>query len=64
MGAAFESFEHTQIVDVAVVVEIEVGDDVRVGVQDLLKLLNAVRLRKSGGNSLKVEVETDILRHG
>lgn len=64
VGAAFKGLKHTEIIDIPIVVEVEVGDDVRTGVQYLLKLLDAVRLRKSSSNGLQIEVQTDVLRQG
>lgn len=61
MRMTFKGFQHTQVVDITVAVQVEVGDHVRVGVQDHLKLLNRVRLRERGSYSLQVEIEADIL---
>ena len=64
MCAAIECLEHAQVVDVAIVVEIEVRYDVGVGVEDLLKLFDAVCLCEGGSHGLQVKVETYILSHG
>ena len=61
---ALDGLEHAQVIDVAVAVEVEVGDDVGVGVQDHLKLLDAVSLGKSRSHGLEVKIQTDVLRKG
>lgn len=42
VSTALQGLKHAKVVDIAVVVEVEVGDDIRTGVQDLLKLLDGV----------------------
>lgn len=64
VSTALQGLKHAKVVDIAVVVEVEVGDDIRTGVQYLLKLLDAIRLRKSSSNGLQIEVQTDVLRQG
>lgn len=64
MVTPFKSLKHTQIVDKSVVVEVEVGNDISIGVQYCLKLLDGSSLGKSSSHSLQVEIQTYILRHG
>lgn len=42
VSTALQGLKHAKVVNIAVVVEVEVGDDIRTGVQDLLKLLDGV----------------------
>ena len=64
MVTPFKSLKHTQIVDKSVAVEVEVGNDISIGVQYCLKLLDGCSLGKSSCHSLQVEIQTYILRHG
>lgn len=64
MVAALKGLQHAQVVDIAVVVEVEVRYHVRTGVQYHLKLLHARCLTESGGHGLQVEIETYIRGQG
>ena len=59
--APLQRFQHAQVVNVSVTIEIKVRDDIRVGVQDHLKLLHAVRLRESRCYGLQVKIQAYIL---
>ena len=62
MCASLQRFQYAQVINVSVTVEVEIGDDIRVGVQDRLKLLHAVRLCKCRCYGLQIKIQTDILR--
>ena len=61
MVVALDGLQHAQVIDISVVIEVEVRYDVRVRVQDHLKLLYRVRLRESRSHGLKIQIQTDIL---
>lgn len=61
---ALNGLQDAQVVDIAVVVEVEVRDDIGVGVQNGLELLHAVCLCKGGSYGLQIEIQTYVLRHG
>lgn len=51
------SLQHTQIIHPAIPVEVKVVDHIPAGVQQLLKLTYAVRLRKCRSHGIKVQIE-------
>ena len=60
-GIVVRGFHHTQIVNISVTVEIEVGYLVVIVVQHLFELLQVAGFAKSGGNGLQIEVVADVI---
>lgn len=60
VAIALYGLQHTQIVHVAVAVEIQVVDHIARGVEQLLELAYAGRLCKSGCYGLEVEIERQV----
>jgi len=60
---AVHSLHYAEVVHVAVAVEVEVGDHVLIGVEDLFELFHGVGLSESGSHGLEVEIKTDIRRY-
>lgn len=61
MRRALAGAHHTQIIYIAVAVQVQVRDHVRRVVQDALEFLDRGRLRECGGHCLEVQHLRDIL---
>lgn len=64
MVVAVAHLHYAEVIHPTIVVQVQIGDHIAGRVEDTLKLLNGVGLRKRSTHSLQIQIEADILGGG